>query len=129
MRRITPLITSLFVVTLFGSWDDATAVRTRSAAAEEGSPGAAANSGREGTHEAISDEEDLTERATLLIRALEVVRERVEPNTWRKAWNVVVEQDSPSHVADELGVSVSTVYKAKARVLSHIETELNELLQ
>ena len=55
MRRITPLITSLLAVTLFGSWDDATAVRTRSAAAEEGSSGAAANSGREGTHGAISD--------------------------------------------------------------------------
>jgi len=50
-------------------------------------------------------------------RSLDGIREEVEPQTWQAPWQVLVEEQPPSDVASELGMSVNAVYKARARVV------------
>jgi RNA polymerase sigma-70 factor (ECF subfamily) len=47
--------------------------------------------------------------------------------TWKAFWAQVVECRAPSEVADELGISIASVYKAKVRILAHLHAELTEL--
>jgi RNA polymerase sigma-70 factor (ECF subfamily) len=57
-------------------------------------------------------------------RAADLIRARVAPRTWRAFWRVVVDDQSVERVAEELGMSVASVYTARSRVLR----ELRELL-
>jgi RNA polymerase sigma-70 factor (ECF subfamily) len=77
--------------------------------------------------EVQGQEEDMSERAILLRRALELVRGEFEARTWDMAWRVVVEGQRPADVAANLGMRVSTVYSAKSRVLSRLRRELEGL--
>ena len=61
-------------------------------------------------------------------RALELVRVEFENRTWDAFWRTAVEGRSPADVADELGVSVLSVYQAKSRVLRRLRRELGDLL-
>ena len=66
--------------------------------------------------------------AAILPHALELVRAEFENRTWEAFWRAVVEGQSPGHVAEDLGMSVQAVYKAKSRVLRRLRGELGELL-
>jgi RNA polymerase sigma-70 factor (ECF subfamily) len=66
--------------------------------------------------------------ATILPQALELVRAEFENRTWEAFRRAVIEGQLPAHVAEDLGMSVQAVYKAKSRVLRRLRGELGELL-
>jgi RNA polymerase sigma-70 factor (ECF subfamily) len=66
--------------------------------------------------------------AAILPHALELVRAEFENRTWEAFWRAVIEGQGPAHVAEDLGMSVQAVYKAKSRVLRRLRGELGELL-
>jgi len=85
--------------------------------------------------EVISDESQLAgedeEESDLTLavrRSLEFIRDDVEPQTWQAAWKVLVEEESPADVAQELGMSVNAVYKARARIVRRVREQLCDLL-
>lgn len=58
-------------------------------------------------------------------RMLELIRTEFEPRVWQMFWETAVEGREPIDVADQLGVSKWAVYKARARVLNKLKTELD----
>ena len=66
--------------------------------------------------------------AAILPHALELVRAEFENRTWEAFSRTVIEGQSSAHVAEDLGMSVQAVYKAKSRVLRRLREELGELL-
>jgi RNA polymerase sigma-70 factor (ECF subfamily) len=64
----------------------------------------------------------------ILPHALELVRAEFESRTWEAFWRTVIEGQLPAQVAEDLGMSVQAVYKAKSRVLRRLRGELGELL-
>ena len=61
-------------------------------------------------------------------RGLELVRAEFENRTWDAFWRTAVDGQSPRHVAEDLGMTVMAVYKAKSRVLRRLRQELSGLL-
>lgn len=76
-----------------------------------------------------SAEDDSDLDAAVLHRALELVRAEFEPRTWQAFWLTVVEDKPPTVVAEELGVSIASVYQAKSRVLRRLRAELDGLFE
>jgi RNA polymerase sigma-70 factor (ECF subfamily) len=60
--------------------------------------------------------------------ALDVFRVDFEDATWQAFWGVTIDNRPAADVASELGITVNAVYKAKARVLSRLRTELRLLV-
>ncbi len=60
-------------------------------------------------------------------RALAMIRGSFQKNTWQAFWRTVIDERSPEEVADELGISKWTVYKARSRVLMRLRSELDGL--
>lgn len=68
------------------------------------------------------------DRGRLLTAALEIVRRDFAPTTW-EAFRLYAVQGKPAtEVAATLGVSLDTVYQAKARVLRRLRDEFEQLL-
>ena len=61
-------------------------------------------------------------------RLMEQIRPHFAVQTWRAFQKQVVEHQRADAVARELGMSISTVYKAKSRVLSALRREANGLV-
>ena len=61
-------------------------------------------------------------------RGLELIRDQFAERTWGAFWRVVVDGRAAADVADEMGLSVNSVYLAKSRVLRRLREELGELL-
>ncbi len=61
-------------------------------------------------------------------RALELVRGEFEERTWTAFWRAAVEDQSPAHIAEDLGLSPAAVRKAKSRVLHRLRQEVGDLL-
>jgi RNA polymerase sigma-70 factor, ECF subfamily len=80
---------------------------------------------------AISDDPPtavVDDQATVLRQALAIVRSRVEPVTWQAFWRTAVEGADPNDVAKELGIQRWSVYKARARILQRIRSDLEGLI-
>jgi len=60
-------------------------------------------------------------------RGLQLVRAEFENRTWEAFWRTTVDAHAPTDVADDLGMSVAAVYKAKSRVLRRLRQELDGL--
>ncbi len=60
-------------------------------------------------------------------RALELVRAEFESRTWEAFWRSTVDGRRPADVAEELGMSLQAVYKARSRVLRRLRQELDGL--
>lgn len=60
-------------------------------------------------------------------RVLELVRAGFEERTWQAFLRVVMDGVAPQDAADELGMSVESVYQAKSRILRRVRDELREL--
>jgi RNA polymerase sigma-70 factor (ECF subfamily) len=69
------------------------------------------------------------DKQTILQRALAIHRDRFDTKTWSAFWATVVEGRQPDEVAETLGVSRWTVYKARARILQRLRNELEGLLE
>lgn len=68
-------------------------------------------------------------RSALVRRALELMQQHFEPNTWRACWEFVVNDRPAPEVAAELGLTLNAVYLAKSRVLRHLRHELQWFLE
>ncbi|MCE9529938.1 MAG: sigma-70 family RNA polymerase sigma factor [Planctomycetes bacterium] len=73
--------------------------------------------------------EESEHRGYLVRRALDLMKQDFEPTTWNACWEFVVHSRPAQDVAAELGITVNAVYLAKSRVLRHLRTELNGLLE
>lgn len=71
---------------------------------------------------------DADERLGLVRRALALIRDDVQDHTWQAFWRAVVEGHAPADIAADLGISVNTVYLAKARLLRRLREEFGDLL-
>jgi len=72
----------------------------------------------------VVDEEEQA-LINLKARAMELVRQSTNHNTWEMFWLTVVEGVSPAEVASQFHVSPSAVRMAKARVLNRLRTLLS----
>ncbi|MGB7326998.1 MAG: sigma-70 family RNA polymerase sigma factor [Rubripirellula sp.] len=68
------------------------------------------------------------DRHTLLTQAVAIYRDRFDQKTWQAFWATVVDGRNPDEVAESLGVTRWTVYKARARILQRLRTELAGLI-
>ncbi len=68
------------------------------------------------------------DQRTLIRRAIAIYRDRFDSKTWQAFWATVVEGRDPAEVAETLGVSRWNIYKARARILQRLRTELSGLL-
>jgi len=74
------------------------------------------------------DPDDEGDRGRLLRTALELVRGDFADQTWHAFWKYTVERHSVAEVAAALGLSLDSVYQAKARVLRRLRDEFEHLL-
>lgn len=63
----------------------------------------------------------------LAARALEIMRDSFETNTWKACWELVVSGRTAAEVGADLGLSEGAVYVAKSRVLKRLREELDGL--
>ncbi len=66
---------------------------------------------------------------SLLKRGAELVRAEFEDRTWHAFWRSTIDGVATSEVAEELGVTASTVRTAKSRVLKRLREELGDLFE
>jgi RNA polymerase sigma-70 factor (ECF subfamily) len=79
--------------------------------------------------DSLDDTKEADAQGELLHRALDLIRSQFVEQTWQAFWRVVVDGQTPSDVAMELGITVNAVYKAKSRVLMRLRAELGELIE
>jgi RNA polymerase sigma-70 factor (ECF subfamily) len=71
------------------------------------------------------DEDSRAVETGLVFRAaVELIRSEFEPVTAEAFWKTTIEERSPIDVAEELGLTVNAVYKAKSRVLRRLRDVL-----
>lgn len=80
--------------------------------------------GESGDNDEDPVENDLTQE--LYSRALAIIRDHFQEQTWTAFWRVVVDGRTPNEVGTELSLSPSTVRVAKSRVLHRLRLELGE---
>lgn len=78
---------------------------------------------------ALSEQSLATSTKSLALRALAMIETDFEEATWRAFWRTAIEGHAPRKVAEEFGMSVASVYKAKSRVLQRLREELGETLE
>ena len=78
---------------------------------------------------ALSEQSLGSSTKSLALRALALIETDFEEATWRAFWQTAVEGHAPQKVAEELGISVAAVYKAKSRVLQRLREDLGESVQ
>lgn len=61
-------------------------------------------------------------------RAMELMKTDFETQTWQAFWRTTINGEEPAVVAQDLGISKWTVYKARSRVLQRLRDEFAELL-
>ena len=75
----------------------------------------------------VSEFSEQEYQQSLARRALEVMQNEFEPNTWKACWDHVVSGHRAADIAEELGMTVNAVYVAKSRVLRRLREELGGL--
>jgi RNA polymerase sigma-70 factor (ECF subfamily) len=68
-------------------------------------------------------------RRELYLRAARIVREDVEPETWRAFELTVIENRAIDEAALELDKPVGTIYAARSRIMRRLRTAVQELEQ
>lgn len=64
-------------------------------------------------------------RGSLVHRAVGLIRDDFQPQTWQAFWRQVVEGHSASEIAEELSMTPAAVRQAKYRVLCRLQEELD----
>jgi len=90
------------------------------------SPSGGGGTGALNMIEQLPDErpETAADVADLHLRALEGLQCQFNETTWTAFWRVTVEGDAAKDVAEDLGITVWAVYKAKTRVMAKLRAEL-----
>jgi RNA polymerase sigma-70 factor (ECF subfamily) len=60
----------------------------------------------------------------LVRRAIDLVKDEVQPHTWQAFWLVVVEGRTAAEAARQLGIKPGSVYTARSRVLNRLREAL-----
>ena len=60
-------------------------------------------------------------------RILDLVQNEIEPRTWQAFWMTTVDSLAPAEVAEQLQMSLASVYQARSRVLRRVRRRLEEL--
>ena len=68
---------------------------------------------------------DLDYQGSLVARAMELLAPEFQPNTWRALREYALSGRTAKEVADELGVSVWTIYSSKSRLMVRLREELD----
>jgi RNA polymerase sigma-70 factor (ECF subfamily) len=77
-----------------------------------------------------TDPSEVEETNRLLSRrGLQLIRAEFENHTWEAFWRTAVDGRAAADVAEDLGMSVAAVYKAKSRVLRRLRQELDGLAE
>lgn len=69
-----------------------------------------------------------SETAGVRRRVMEQIKQRTAPKTWTAFYRTTVEDDAPHDVAEDLGMSVWAVYKARSRIIKRLRDELTDLM-
>jgi RNA polymerase sigma-70 factor (ECF subfamily) len=72
--------------------------------------------------------DDLTATNGVCQRALHMLRDEFESQTWQAFWRTAVDGQTAVAVAAELGMQPAAVRKAKSRVLHRLKLEIGELV-
>ena len=64
--------------------------------------------------------------ALLVKRALQIIEDDFQSNTWKAFWMTSVDERSSREVADELGMTSAGVRKAKERVTARLLETIND---
>ncbi len=72
----------------------------------------------------VPPDDDIPELAR---RALDLIKSDFSEQTWEVFWRVTMVGEKPVDIAQALSISVSSVYAAKSRVLTHLRRELEGL--
>ena len=75
-----------------------------------------------------SGDEGRGEQIRVHQRALKLIEAEFPPHQWQAFLRTTVAGDSPADVAEDLEMSVCSVYQAKSRVLSRLRQELRDLI-
>ena len=73
------------------------------------------------------DDWELEYHRRLSAKAMELVRDEFQPNTWRAFWGTAVEGRAAQEVGGELKMTSGAVYVAKSRVLARLREEVRLL--
>jgi RNA polymerase sigma-70 factor (ECF subfamily) len=79
--------------------------------------------------EPVGEVHDAAETTLVYRRAVELLRQEFEEQTWQAFWRVAIRDQSPADVAAELGMTVNAVYLAKSRVLRRLREEFADLIE
>jgi RNA polymerase sigma-70 factor (ECF subfamily) len=78
---------------------------------------------------ALLPAEDLSATSGVCQRALHLLRDEFEPQTWQAFWRTAVDGQPATAVAIELGMSAAAIRKAKSRILHRLRIELGDLFE
>jgi RNA polymerase sigma-70 factor, ECF subfamily len=96
------------------------------------SPQTPAESLHSSTAATVSDDHgflsDIAYQRLLVQRTLKLIRPEFHDSTWQAAWMQLIDGQSASAVASQLGISLNRVYLAKSRALARLREELEGLL-
>ena len=67
-------------------------------------------------------------RRELVTRAMNLMKSEFKPITWQACQRYLLHDESPDALAEELGISVWTIYSAKSRLLKKLREELDGML-
>lgn len=73
-----------------------------------------------------SDAYGFDSQSVVLHRALETLRVEFEVNTWQAFWRATVDNQTTSHIAEDLGITRQAVRQAKYRVLRRLRILMTE---
>ena len=68
-------------------------------------------------------------KSFLLRRALEIMKSEFDESKWKACWMTTVEGKKAEVVANELGITVNSVYLARSRILRRLREELVGLIE
>jgi RNA polymerase sigma-70 factor (ECF subfamily) len=79
--------------------------------------------------ESISELFDREYRRQLLLWAAEQIRAEFRESTWEAFWRSYVQGEAIADVAEQLGMSVGSVYVSRSRIVARLKSKIKELMQ
>ena len=81
--------------------------------------------------ECVEDESEEVvrqERGEILVRALRIIKNDFEPDTWTVFWRTVIDGEPTEEVATSMGKNSKAVRQARTRVLKRLREEFADLI-
>ena len=77
-------------------------------------------------HPDDSADSSVSAAGSLTYRAMNIARREVKRTTWQAFWRSTIDDISPAAVAEEMGISVESVWQARSRILKRLRALLDE---